>query len=226
MPVSAKIKWLAARGVWVDKIKRDNTTGKAWLFTIINDINNTYTQKQIMKKYGWVSASTVPDFINFAENRGVILEPYDFCKRPYYYKIIDDRIASYQWFLHPRYPYLEVCKEGYVRNLEKKNIYKSTNKYGYVQVCDGKSNKNLLAHRLIIETFNPSPSDEYKYVDHINGIRSDNRLENLRWVTEKTNMIYKQENWALLQENFNELLQLVGYKKLNEILKEQIDKFL
>jgi hypothetical protein len=37
-----------------------------------------------------------------------------------------------------------------------------------------------MAHRLIIETFNPAPSDKYKYVDHINGIRSDNRLENLR----------------------------------------------
>jgi hypothetical protein len=49
-----------------------------------------------MEKYGWTSTCAIPDFLTFAENRGVILEPYDFCKRPYYYKIIDDKIATYQ----------------------------------------------------------------------------------------------------------------------------------
>lgn len=36
-------------------------------------------------------------------------------------------------------------------------------------------------HRLVMEVFDPR--DDYKnlIVDHINGIRSDNRLENLRW---------------------------------------------
>jgi hypothetical protein len=82
-----------------------------------------------------------------------------------------------------------------------------------------------MAHRLIIETFNPAPSDKHKYVDHINGIRNDNRLENLRWVTEQANMIYRQENWALLQNNFNELLQLVGYEKLNQILQEYLERY-
>ena len=225
MPVGAKIKWLAARGIWVNKIKRDNNTGKAWLFAILNDVNNTYTQKQIMEKYGWTSTCAIPDFVAFAENRGVVLELYDFCKKPYYYKIIDDKIATYQWFPQPQYPELEVCKEGYIRNKEKKNIYKSNNGQGYIQFRDYKNNKSLMAHRLILETFNPAPDEKYKYVDHINGIRSDNRLENLRWVTEQTNMIYRQENWTLLQNNFNELLQLVGYETLNQILKEQLDKY-
>jgi hypothetical protein len=31
-------------------------------------------------------------------------------------------------------------------------------------------------------------------------------------------MIYKQKGWSLLQDNFNQLLQLVGYEKMNEIL--------
>lgn len=36
-------------------------------------------------------------------------------------------------------------------------------------------------HRLVMEAFNPVENMDVKIVDHVNGIRSDNRLENLRW---------------------------------------------
>ena len=39
-----------------------------------------------------------------------------------------------------------------------------------------------LCHRLVMElSGQPQPSSEHE-VDHINGVRSDNRIENLRWV--------------------------------------------
>lgn len=57
-------------------------------------------------------------------------------------------------------------------------------KTGYLQVnlCENKQRKNVYIHRAMAETFLPNP-EHLPHVDHINRIRTDNRLCNLRWVT-------------------------------------------
>lgn len=49
-------------------------------------------------------------------------------------------------------------------------------------------------HRLVAETFIPNPENKL-CVDHINGNRLDNRVENLRWVTRSENVHNPNTIW-------------------------------
>lgn len=77
---------------------------------------------------------------------------------------------------------------GRVRNLKKGNYLNGSilASYRYINFrWDGKQ-KNKAVHRLIAEAFIPNPENK-PYVDHIDGDRLNNCLENLRWATEKEN---------------------------------------
>ena len=69
---------------------------------------------------------------------------------------------------------------GLIRNSVTKKILGSKTTYGYLQYKNKETGDCYLIHRIIMETFNPVKDMENLYVDHINGIRDDNRLENLR----------------------------------------------
>jgi len=65
---------------------------------------------------------------------------------------------------------------------------------GYVGIRLSKEGevKNFRLHRLLAEHFIYNPHDKPE-VDHINRIRDDNRIENLRWVTSSENNINKDK---------------------------------
>ena len=58
--------------------------------------------------------------------------------------------------------------------------------------------KGCYVHRLVAEAFIPNPLG-LRDVDHINGNRADNRIENLRWVTIKENSNNPNTKWKGLK---------------------------
>lgn len=67
-------------------------------------------------------------------------------------------------------------------NLKKQHIDNG----GYMYIYRGQRKKKIRVHRIVAETFIPNPENKSE-VDHINRIRNDNRVENLRWVTRLEN---------------------------------------
>ncbi len=66
-------------------------------------------------------------------------------------------------------------------NSKKDNYWTTT-----LQTHDGRFVKRSI-HRLLMETFIPNPENK-KHVNHIDGDKSNNSLDNLEWVTEKENV--------------------------------------
>lgn len=75
--------------------------------------------------------------------------------------------------------------------------------------------KHRKVHRLIAITFIPNP-DNKPEVNHINGIRNDNRIENLQWVTRTEN---NRHSWTLGNQ-CNKGEKHPQSKLTNQIVKE------
>lgn len=92
-----------------------------------------------------------------------------------------------EFFPIPNFDGYFINKNGKVlskkRKKEGKIMKQQKNKDGYMilNLCFDKKQKKFSVHRLLALTFIANPNN-HKLVDHINRVRDDNRLENLRWI--------------------------------------------
>lgn len=102
------------------------------------------------------------------------------------------RVASY---LNGNAKYLG--KDKQLRHINKQSLICRKKGTGYLQVTLQKgstyNNKHCLVHRLIAEAFIPNPEKKAQ-INHKNGIKHDNRIENLEWVTASEN---SKHSWRI-----------------------------
>jgi hypothetical protein len=78
-----------------------------------------------------------------------------------------------------------------VRSIKGQNLknYKDLNGYLFYQLWKNKKSKTAFIHRLLGEAFLCNPENKSD-INHKNGVRDDNRLENLEWATRSENVLH------------------------------------
>jgi hypothetical protein len=86
--------------------------------------------------------------------------------------------------------YYEVSTKGNVKNTISEKICSQHVRNGYKAIClyspDTKKKNTVNVHRLVAETFLPN-IDKKSFVNHKDGNKENNNIENLEWVTAKEN---------------------------------------
>lgn len=184
------------------------------------------TFNQLKEKYGWVtSEGSIEKQIIYAKNRGVIIEKA-YKKGATYFAILqDENKINCEWKPYPKNSRYLVSNLGQVKTIDNKFVG-SLSSNGYFIVTDQTQTPTQYyrINRMVLETFNPIENDENMVADHINGIKTDNRLENLRWVTQRQNSLNRDENFAKMNKNYQKLIEIYGYDGVNAIFESILNR--
>ena len=116
-------------------------------------------------------------------------------------------------------------KDGKPYRVKKERLmklYVDEDGYHRVELQNAGSAFKTFAHRLVAQSFIPNPKNKPQ-VNHINGIKDDNRVENLEWVTLQENRDHAVANGLVADQrgmknpantlNEKQVLKIVKLKK-------------
>lgn len=108
------------------------------------------------------------------------------------------------------FPYF-VTSDGKILNYKFNKLKFSIKSTGYCQISFRSKirNKTYLVHRLVAENFIPNPLSK-SFVNHKNGIKTDNRVVNLEWVTHQENMEHAKNHGLIKRGEENNQSKLTS----------------
>lgn len=141
-------------------------------------------------------------------------------------------------FKDTKYEGYEISNTGLVRSKERLIIYKNGGKYlyksrilkpliklgyHYVAISINCKVKHEPIHRLVAEAFIPNPENK-PFINHKNGIKNDNRVDNLEWCTTSENGIHAFRVLKIKHPMKGKKLSDDIRKKISDSLKKYFDK--
>lgn len=111
----------------------------------------------------------------------------------------------------------EVSNLGNIKNIKKDKILNqniSNRGYKYIKIIINNKTKFISSHRLVMLTFKPEEHFEGCEINHKDGNKLNNILENLEWVSHKDNIQHAYDN---------NLIHTIGSDKFNsKLIDEQV----
>lgn len=115
----------------------------------------------------------------------------------------------------------EVSPCGNVRSIRSGRQVCATKRSGYLYVALWRGNKGFghAVHRLVLLAFKPAPNAELLQANHIDGVKTNNTLSNLEWVTPSENIRHSYRvlgrkpsppKWGALNHNARPIRRLIG----------------
>lgn len=197
-----------------------------------------YTLTEICQELNLTEHYFINNFCKVAKIRlkkGILIKRYKKNKEWYYQleqvepKLVDENYFSCRpkdnniiegeiWMPYYLSSDYEVSNHGRIRNATTKKIHCGTiNSHGYRIVSI--NSQKFPVHRIVYQSFNPKENIELLTIDHINGKRSDNRLENLRAIPKEENTQYMLMERYKLNKELTRIINIYGYKKTLELLQ-------
>lgn len=135
-------------------------------------------------------------------------------------EVVDISKFKNDWIIIDNFPSYKINSDGIVININTNKVLKHCINNGYYDVTLTKNKRHyrIKIHRLLANAFIPKVEDK-PYIDHIDGNKLNNSIDNLRWVD-------SYDNYHNVITEAKTKNSIIEYNKVNKSVKvKAIDKF-